>query len=230
MKSDKLKENNGEHRKPTYLAYKGKMYDISSNERWKSGLHMLQHKADQDLVDLTTIAPHPDSVLDRFAEGGISSKDKNISDRKNKLKELYRLYHPHPMLVHFPIALLFFSGMMEILFLLTKNHIFDLSAFFSLVVGGLLVYPAMMSGILSWWINYDTNLTTIFKLKITFSIVLLVMTTTEVLIKLFLPGEHFAYVYGTLLILNVPVVFFVAKEGGQLVWSHISHVKYAKVE
>lgn len=38
-----LQENNGKNGKPAYLAYKGKVYDVSASSFWLEGDHMGMH-------------------------------------------------------------------------------------------------------------------------------------------------------------------------------------------
>jgi predicted heme/steroid binding protein len=49
---------NGKDEKPAYIAYKGKIYDVSENKHWKNVVHMNNHKAGEDLTDALSAAPH----------------------------------------------------------------------------------------------------------------------------------------------------------------------------
>jgi predicted heme/steroid binding protein len=50
----------------SYVAYRGKVYDVSKSFQWKKGAHQVIHKAGRDLTDDLKEAPHPPSLLFRF--------------------------------------------------------------------------------------------------------------------------------------------------------------------
>jgi predicted heme/steroid binding protein len=53
-----LAENNGKNGKPAYLAYKGKVYDVSESSFWIDGDHLGMHEAGKDLTEELEMAPH----------------------------------------------------------------------------------------------------------------------------------------------------------------------------
>ncbi len=57
---------NGRNKKEIYVAYEGKIYDVSESRFWKTGLHY-EHWAGQDLTDeLKNNAPHSIELLFKF--------------------------------------------------------------------------------------------------------------------------------------------------------------------
>ncbi|MDR1992543.1 MAG: cytochrome B5 [Nitrososphaerota archaeon] len=60
-----LETNNGKDGKPAWIAYQGKVYDVSDNSFWIDGEHMSMHNAGKDLTDDLEIAPHRDEVFSR---------------------------------------------------------------------------------------------------------------------------------------------------------------------
>ena len=50
---------------PTYVAYNGKVYDVSSGPTWIDGSHF-EHFAGDDLTEAMDDAPHGDEVMDAF--------------------------------------------------------------------------------------------------------------------------------------------------------------------
>lgn len=66
MTKDELKKYNGENGMPSYVAYKGKVYDVSDSGMWVGGDHMGEHTAGTDLTDELEDAPHDDRVLEKF--------------------------------------------------------------------------------------------------------------------------------------------------------------------
>jgi predicted heme/steroid binding protein len=60
-----LEEHNGQNGKPAYIAYQGKVYDISQSSLWGGGEHMGMHQAGKDLTEELELAPHGKEVLER---------------------------------------------------------------------------------------------------------------------------------------------------------------------
>ena len=63
--------HNGKDGKPAYVAYDGKVYDVSASFLWKDGNHQAFHKAGMDLTLALEEAPHSAEVLKRFPVVGI---------------------------------------------------------------------------------------------------------------------------------------------------------------
>ncbi len=61
---------NGQDRDEVWVAYQGKIYDVSSSRLWKKGMHY-EHWAGQDLTDELPDAPHTDKVFEKFEQVGI---------------------------------------------------------------------------------------------------------------------------------------------------------------
>lgn len=67
MTPEDLEKNNGVNGAKTYIAYKGRVYDVSESDMWDDGDHLGSHTAGEDLTDSMEDAPHDDDVLlDRF--------------------------------------------------------------------------------------------------------------------------------------------------------------------
>ncbi len=47
----------------TYIAYKGKVYDVSQSSFWLDGDHMGMHNAGKDLTEELEMAPHREETL-----------------------------------------------------------------------------------------------------------------------------------------------------------------------
>ena len=60
-----LSEYDGKGGKPTYVAYKGKVYDVSASSFWLDGDHLGTHQAGKDLTEEMELAPHSGEVLER---------------------------------------------------------------------------------------------------------------------------------------------------------------------
>jgi predicted heme/steroid binding protein len=58
-----LEEHNGKNGKPAYIAYKGKVYDVSESSFWIDGDHLGMHNAGKDLTEELEMAPHREETL-----------------------------------------------------------------------------------------------------------------------------------------------------------------------
>jgi predicted heme/steroid binding protein len=63
---EELKKYNGLGGNPAYVAYKGRVYDVSASAVWEMGSHMAKHLAGYDLTEAINEAPHDASRLDKF--------------------------------------------------------------------------------------------------------------------------------------------------------------------
>ena len=61
---------NGQDREQIYVAFQGKVYDVSGSRLWKNGKHY-EHWAGQDLTDELSSAPHTERVFEKFAVVGL---------------------------------------------------------------------------------------------------------------------------------------------------------------
>lgn len=60
-----LEEYNGTGGKPAYVAYEGKIYDMSQSEVFKDGMHF-NHELGFDLTQDLINAPHDEDVMEKF--------------------------------------------------------------------------------------------------------------------------------------------------------------------
>ncbi|MDH5543366.1 MAG: cytochrome B5 [Nitrospinota bacterium] len=64
-----LMEFDGNEGRPAYIAYMGKVYDVTDSNLWKRGTHFI-HKAGEDLTSQISKAPHSDLKLKGMKEVG----------------------------------------------------------------------------------------------------------------------------------------------------------------
>lgn len=57
---------NGQDREEIWVAYKSKIYDVSTSRLWRDGKHY-EHWAGQDLTSELEDAPHTDRVFQKFS-------------------------------------------------------------------------------------------------------------------------------------------------------------------
>jgi len=69
-----LKEYCGKNGKPVYIAYKGKVYDVSGSFLWKNGKHQALHSAGEDLTESLKDAPHGEALIKRYPVVGCLKK------------------------------------------------------------------------------------------------------------------------------------------------------------
>lgn len=62
---EELAKYNGQDGNPAYVAYKGKVYDVTDSAFWISGDHLGAHQAGKELTEEMEIAPHGPENLDR---------------------------------------------------------------------------------------------------------------------------------------------------------------------
>jgi predicted heme/steroid binding protein len=68
---EELANYNGKNGKPVYVAYKGKVYDLTSSFLWKDGIHQVLHIAGSDLTRALEQAPHGADEIQKFPMVGV---------------------------------------------------------------------------------------------------------------------------------------------------------------
>jgi predicted heme/steroid binding protein/uncharacterized membrane protein len=160
---EELKANNGAEGKPAYIAYQNRVIDVSTSKRWPGGHHMGSHQAGQDLTRDIVAAPHGPEVFERFPEVGTLRRAEPKPERIPLF--LSRLFHsvpllkrhPHPMVVHFPVVFMISNAGFNLLYLLTGNLSFEVTAWYCLWGGVLFSIPSIATGLFTWWINYGAE-------------------------------------------------------------------------
>jgi predicted heme/steroid binding protein/uncharacterized membrane protein len=160
---EELQKFRGTAGQPVYIVHEGRVIDVSASERWPAGHHMGTHQAGHDLTDEIKAAPHGPEVLERFPQVGILRAAEAVEQKLPVF--LSRLFHyipllrrhPHPMVVHFPIVFLISTSGFAMLFLLTGNRSFELTAWYCLWGGVLFTPVAILTGLLTWWVNYGAE-------------------------------------------------------------------------
>ena len=68
---EQLSRFNGKEGRPAYIAYKGKVYDVTESFLWMGGRHQVLHQAGEDLTEVLDTAPHGEDLLERVPIIGI---------------------------------------------------------------------------------------------------------------------------------------------------------------
>jgi predicted heme/steroid binding protein/uncharacterized membrane protein len=222
-----LAEFNGTAGKPVYLAFQGKIIDVSDSPFWKGGHHMAAHQAGHDLTGEIASAPHGPEVLEKFPQVGVlraaDEAERRIPGFLAALLKRFPLLkrHPHPMVVHFPIVFMISTTAFNILYLLTGNRSFELTALHCLA-GGILFTPvAIGTGLFTWWLNYEARFLKPLVMKLTLSPILFVVALTVFVWRLLNPDilasfQGTALVYGGLVAALSPLVAAIGWYGASL--------------
>ena len=67
---EELAQFNGAGGRPVYIAYHGRVYDVSDSGLWEGGEHMAGHFAGADLTGELPDAPHGEEVFETLPPGG----------------------------------------------------------------------------------------------------------------------------------------------------------------
>ncbi len=70
---EELANYDGKDGKPVYLAFKGKVYDVSDSPFWMGGDHLGAHQSGKDLTEEIEFAPHGPENIDRVILVGVLS-------------------------------------------------------------------------------------------------------------------------------------------------------------
>jgi predicted heme/steroid binding protein len=72
--AEELKQYNGQRGKPIYIAFKGKVYDVTMSSAWFGGVHNIRyrvaHQAGFDLTEAIKFAPHGEEVFGKMKQVG----------------------------------------------------------------------------------------------------------------------------------------------------------------
>ena len=192
--AETLAQFNGQEGRTVYIAYRGKVFDVSGSKLWAGGLHMKRHQASRELSAEIEAAPHGEEVFERYPQVGIlREKTEAVRAMPVILSSLISRFpflerHPHPMTVHFPIVFFLSVVLFNILYLLQGGDSFKSTALHCLIAGLLSLPVAMVTGLFTWWINYLARPMRAVTLKIILSIILLTAATATLLLRIFQPG------------------------------------------
>jgi len=192
--AETLAQFNGQDGRPVYIAYRGKVFDVSRSKLWAGGRHMKRHSAGLDLASEFPAAPHGEEVFERYPQVGIlTEKTEPLRAMPAILSSLISRFHflerhPHPMTVHFPIVFFLSVVLFNILYLSYGVDSFKSTSLHCLIAGLLSLPVAMLTGLFTWWLNYLARPMRAVTLKIILSAILLIAATNALLLRIFEPG------------------------------------------
>lgn len=228
MTRSELKQYNGKNGAKAYIAYKGKVYDITQSKHWKNGEHKGMHSAGQDLTAMLVNAPHSTEVFKNYEvvdtlEEESSSDDSSEGDYKRLLRTFYKKYHPHPMSVHFPIALHLFTAVFDLIFFTNPEEAYAVVIFYTFSAATLFGLFAMLPGLLSWWINYGLSKSKPFIIKIVVANLTLLLGIVAIFIYVQNPNVVYetsvlGIIYHFIILITGVNVIVLGYYGGKITW------------
>lgn len=220
-----LEKNNGKDGQPAYVAVEGKVYDLSPSQLWDGGSHMNTHEAGNELSLAIQAAPHGVEVFEKFETVGElaeveESKPSEFPHPPAFLNRILR-EHPHPVSVHFPIALSITGALFTFLALVMSSPMLARVALYNVMVATIATPFAITAGVLSWYYNYGAIWTSIYRKKAFLSAQLVVLQLTALIVYgLAVRGSGMAgtwyWVYSLLVMALAPTVMGLGYLGGKI--------------
>lgn len=75
---EELRQCDGKDGAPAFIAYEGKVYDVSRSFLWRNGEHQVSHAAGNDLTNELAQAPHGADMLQRFPVVGTLEEEQRF--------------------------------------------------------------------------------------------------------------------------------------------------------
>lgn len=129
---------------------------------------MASHFAGADLTREFPDAPHGEEVFERYPQVGVLRGAPELPEtsavsgpaRPGLVARLLKHWpllkrHPHPMVVHFPLVFFLSTPVFAILSLLTGIDSFETTAWHCLAGGVVFTPVALVTGLATWWLNYE---------------------------------------------------------------------------
>jgi predicted heme/steroid binding protein/uncharacterized membrane protein len=224
--AEELALGDGKEGRPALVVYQGRVYDVTASKLWRNGVHVKAHTAGNDLTPSMGAAPHDDKVFERFQPIGIFIEEPAPGIRiPPRLFEFILNKHPHPISVHFPIALGLVAALFTLMSLLYSADPLHTwlrqAALFNLLISALGTPPAIATGLLSWYYNYSSVWTPIYRAKTYLSICLCVLTALALVLRFaVLDGAETSgmwyWIYNLVVIAHAPTVMALGYFGGKI--------------
>lgn len=224
---EELAQNSGTGETPSYVAVDGTVYDVSGSPMWKTGAHMNRHQAGTDLSLEIESAPHGKEVFEKSTVRRVGvlraepTHDVRIPEFLATLLDRFPLLHrhPHPMVVHFPMAYPVAASLFTLIHLLGiwKTVPLETYAFAMLVLGTIFTPIGLATGFFTWWLNYQARMVHHVKCKIVCSFILLAVHVVCLVLKLTVGAS---VIYTILMLWLLPNALLLGYHGGQLTFPY----------
>lgn len=217
-----LAKYDGVDGRPAYVAYAGKVYDVSQSKLWREGSHQRRHQAGIDLTAALAAAPHAETVLARVPQVGVLEEVAAAAAPPALVSRLLDL-HPHPVTVHFPIALILVAAAFAVFYLLLEVPALYGAAYYTLLAGVIMALPTILFGVISWYYNYAGRMARPFSLKLGLAALLLPLSIASISLWALYPEalanrEPVGWVYFALLLAACPLVLLLGMLGGEIIF------------
>jgi predicted heme/steroid binding protein/uncharacterized membrane protein len=221
LTESELNKYDGKNGKPVYVAFDGKVHDVSDSSLWADGRHMGLHSAGAELNESIANAPHSGDVLSRFPVVGVLEEEGPAS---KTLEQRIAALYPHPIVVHFPIAFSTTVSLFSVLYLLTGEASFELASYYILTLGLLASPFCGLTGAFSWKVNYRGVRTEAFSRKIRFTLALMAVTLVCFIWRTLDPAVLLAktgmtFIYLALQVSLALIAAVLGHTGGKIVFS-----------
>lgn len=231
MDQNELKNKTGKEGQPAHVAANGKIYDVTNSRLWKNGRHMNRHEAGTDLTSELAAAPHGAEVLERFPMvGNLTTESEKVSlplpGWLSNFLEAYPFFkrHPHPMVVHFPMVFyMIIPAFLAWYYLISPAASLLDSILYLHILASLSLPFAMITGWLSWKVNYLGKPIDKISRKIIFSFLLFALNLIVLAALILNPTilaqpQGVQWVMPILIFAYLPIVAFIGAQGGELVY------------
>lgn len=222
-----LLEFDGKNGRRAFIAFNGKVYDVTDSPKWRNGVHFKAHPAGIDLSNAIQTSPHGSEVFVDLPIVGDFDAEENVSTLKRFFVRTANR-HVHSICSHFSVSSFALAPVILIISIIFPHwkHLESLSS--QLLLIGFLSLPFSIStGIIDWWVKYSFDLTGLIKKKLLFSLFLFLVSTIIVSWRFFNP--HILFVDSSFLALYLCLNFFaffcnaiLGKVGGELTFSSLS--------
>ena len=218
---EQLKEFDGKEGRPTYVAYRGRVYDVSASSLWSDGGHSGVHSSGCDLTNEIGNAPHGEEALLNFRIIGELVADKTLGQEVVRRAEGL---HLHPITVHFSIAYAAAFPFLNFVYFFTGSKPFDTAAFYMLIASFVTSLLGGLSGLFSWKVTYNGKRNANFDRKLLFTGLLMAAVTACLVWRVAVPdvleaGGVQSYAYLVLATTQLPIVTALGYYGGKIVFS-----------
>lgn len=215
-----LKEFNGKTGKPAYIAFKGKIYDVSKSRLWVDGEHRGHHIAGGDLTPGLINAPHSEEVLNDFPVVGELKEEPYASRLQKRIEGL----HFHSMVVHFSITLGLLIPLFALAYLITNDMSLEKISYYLLILLLVATPFSGLSGLFSWKVTYEGRRSRIFNRKIIFTIAITILVVGCSVWRILVPDllvekDYASYIYFVLLIGTAVITTILGHYGGRIIFS-----------
>jgi len=227
IKKEELEKYDGKQNNKIYVAYAGKVYDVTESRLWRTGEHLKTHKAGHDLTRGMAAAPHGPEVLDKFKQVAELIEEKEAKPTAPAFKTPPPLVallldrHPHPITIHFPIGLSLTGVLFTFLSLFLSSAALETAGLYNLIIAAATTPVSIITGLLSWSYNYSAIWTHIYRMKVLLSVILIILLAAALIIHLGVLPETsgnslWLWSYRTVVFAIAPTVVALGYYGGKV--------------